>query len=133
RFMKYVSTFRIGLSALIFALAACQPEPGLDGERATDAAEDTSSAPVSHSLVPLPGMEGDAPVLSRAVTVVLETTAGDVTIDVYPEAAPNAAQRFVELVESGFYDDIPVSRVVSDFVAQFGINWREPHSGWQSR
>ena len=62
-----------------------------------------------------------------------ETTAGDVVIEVYPQAAPNAAKRFVELVTSGFYDDTPVSRVVPGFVAQFGINWRDPHKAWDDR
>ena len=52
--------------------------------------------------------------------------------DTNPEAAPNAAQRFVELVESGFYDQTPISRVVPGFVAQFGINWREPHKQWEN-
>jgi cyclophilin family peptidyl-prolyl cis-trans isomerase len=63
----------------------------------------------------------------------MQTTAGDVTIEVYPEAAPNAAERFIELVKSGFYDDTPVSRVVPGFVAQFGVNWREPHKQWKNR
>src|SRR5690606_1402726 len=70
---------------------------------------------------------------TRLQTVRLETTAGDVVIEVYPEAAPNAAARFVELVRTGYYDDTPVSRVVPGFVAQFGINWREPHRGWRDR
>jgi homoserine O-acetyltransferase len=52
---------------------------------------------------------------------------------VYPQAAPNAAKRFVELVTSGFYDETPISRVVPGFVAQFGINWREPHNAWDKR
>jgi homoserine O-acetyltransferase len=47
--------------------------------------------------------------------------------------APNAAQRFVELARSGFFDDTPISRVVPGFVAQFGINWRDPHKAWQDR
>ena len=63
----------------------------------------------------------------------LATTAGDVLIEVYPQAAPNAAQRFVELVRSGFYDGTPISRVVPGFVAQFGINWREPHRAYENR
>jgi cyclophilin family peptidyl-prolyl cis-trans isomerase len=62
----------------------------------------------------------------------MQTTAGDLVIEVYPEAAPNAAERFVELVRSGFYDDTLISRVVPGFVAQFGINWREPHKAWEN-
>jgi cyclophilin family peptidyl-prolyl cis-trans isomerase len=65
--------------------------------------------------------------------VRLDTDAGEVVIEVYPQAAPNAAKRFVELVSSGFYDGTPVSRVVPGFVAQFGINWRDPHKAWDDR
>src|SRR5690606_31128772 len=92
-----------------------------------------ASEPVTHTLVPLPGEQDAAPAITQATRVLLETTAGDVTIDVYPEAAPNAARRFLELVQTGFYDDTPVSRVVPGFVAQFGINWRDPHRAWQER
>lgn len=89
--------------------------------------------PMDHNLVPLPGKEDQAPELTTKTTIVFDTTAGEVTIDVYPEAAPNAARRFIELVESGFYDDTPVSRIVPGFVAQFGVNWREPHNAWRMR
>jgi homoserine O-acetyltransferase len=63
----------------------------------------------------------------------MQTTAGEIVIEVYPEAAPNAARQFVELVTSGFYDDTPISRVVPGFVAQFGVNWRQPHKAWEKR
>ena len=63
----------------------------------------------------------------------MATSAGEIVIEVYPEAAPNAARRFVELVEAGFYDDTPISRVVPGFVAQFGVNWRDPHKAWKDR
>jgi homoserine O-acetyltransferase len=36
-------------------------------------------------------------------------------------------------VTSGFYDDTPISRVVPGFVAQFGVNWREPHKAWKEK
>ena len=96
----------------------------------------TSAAPppaAQTQLAPLPGKEGAVPALTEVATVRFATTAGDVVIEVYPQAAPNAAQRFVELVRSGFYDDTPVSRVVPGFVAQFGVNWRAPHVAWKDR
>ena len=71
----------------------------------------------------LPGKDGKP--LTEIVKVLMKTDAGDLEIEVYPEAAPNAAKRFLELVEMGFYDDTPIFRVVqkpSPFVAQFGIN-----------
>jgi cyclophilin family peptidyl-prolyl cis-trans isomerase len=130
----------IAVALLGIALAACQPESSTEPQSAApDAPPPSASAAssdaggISHGLVPLPGKESETPVLTRATTLVMHTTAGDVTIEVYPEAAPNAAQRFVELAESGFYDDTPVSRVVPGFVAQFGVNWREPHRAWRDR
>ena len=78
-------------------------------------------------------METQAPVLTEKTTIKLETTAGVVMVEVYPQAAPNAVERFVELVKSGFYNDTPVSRVVPGFVAQFGVNWREPHKQWENK
>jgi cyclophilin family peptidyl-prolyl cis-trans isomerase len=89
--------------------------------------------PIVHELVPLPGKEDQVPEITRKETVIMQTTAGEIVIDIYPEAAPNAAKRFIELVESDFYDAIPISRVVEGFVAQFGINWREDHIVWRDR
>jgi cyclophilin family peptidyl-prolyl cis-trans isomerase len=144
------------VAPLLFALAACQPNAESTADSSSAASESGSSpaasassaappaavtpaeassasGPISHTLVPLPGKEAAVPTITRAVTVLMQTTAGDVTIELYPEAAPNAVERFIELVRSGFYDDTPVSRVVPGFVAQFGVNWRAPHKQWRNR
>jgi len=113
---------------LPISFAACQ-KPS-DPSTASSAA---SGDLVSATLAPLPGREGAAPALTQKQTVRMQTTAGELVIDVFPQAAPNAAQRFVELVTSGFYDDTPISRVVPGFVAQFGVNWRQPHKAWENR
>jgi cyclophilin family peptidyl-prolyl cis-trans isomerase len=121
-------SFVLGATALgVSMLAACQPSSEEGAAPASPAA--TAAQPAK--LNPLPG-KGAVP-LTQVTTVRLETTAGDVVIEVYPQAAPNAAKRFVELVSSGFYDDIPISRVVPGFVAQFGINWRDPHKAYEDR
>jgi cyclophilin family peptidyl-prolyl cis-trans isomerase len=98
---------------------------------ATPAATPTV-APAAIELTPLPGKEATVPMLTQKTTINMQTSAGTLVIEVYPEAAPNAAMRFVELVQSGFYDDTPISRVVPGFVAQFGINWREGHKDWEN-
>jgi cyclophilin family peptidyl-prolyl cis-trans isomerase len=127
--MKTSLTLPSAVVALL--LVAC--EPGGGQESNAPAARAPSAAAQAPKLEPLPGKEGMVPPLTDATTVRLETTAGDVVIEVYPRAAPNAAKRFVELVTAGFYDDTPISRVVPGFVAQFGVNWREPHVAWKDR
>jgi peptidyl-prolyl cis-trans isomerase A (cyclophilin A) len=53
--------------------------------------------------------------------VDLDTSKGDVVIEVTRAWAPRGADRFYNLVKSGFYDGNRFFRVVS-FVVQFGIN-----------
>lgn len=55
-------------------------------------------------------------------SVRLETSAGDVVIEVHRDWAPLGADRFYNLVKGGFYDDTRVYRVVPGFMAQFGLN-----------
>ena len=132
--MSTVSCSRLLATLLCVLLAACQPE---SNESATGsdapAAAPGATAVAAGALAPLPGREGAVPELTQRTTIRMQTSAGELTIEVYPDAAPNAAQRFVELAQSGFFDATPISRVVPGFVAQFGINWREPHKAWENR
>jgi peptidyl-prolyl cis-trans isomerase A (cyclophilin A) len=54
--------------------------------------------------------------------VKFQTTRGDVIIEVNRKWSPYGADRFYELVKSGFYDGCRFFRVLPAFVAQFGIN-----------
>jgi len=54
--------------------------------------------------------------------VQLDTTKGQIVIEVNREWAPQGADRFYELVASGYYDDNRFFRVVAGRWAQFGIN-----------
>jgi peptidyl-prolyl cis-trans isomerase A (cyclophilin A) len=51
-----------------------------------------------------------------------ETSAGTFVIEVHRDWAPLGADRFYNLVKNGFYDDCRFFRVLSNFMAQFGIN-----------
>jgi homoserine O-acetyltransferase len=54
--------------------------------------------------------------------VRVETTKGAIVIEVHRDWAPRGADRFYELVTSGYYDDSRFFRVVKGQWAQFGIN-----------
>ena len=51
-----------------------------------------------------------------------DTTKGTFVIDVHRDWAPQGADRFYNLVKNGFYDDVRFFRVISGFMAQFGIH-----------
>jgi peptidyl-prolyl cis-trans isomerase A (cyclophilin A) len=51
-----------------------------------------------------------------------DTSKGVFVIEVRRDWAPNGADRFYNLVKNGFFDDARFFRVMSDFMAQFGIN-----------
>lgn len=52
--------------------------------------------------------------------VVLETTQGDVEIELYPREAPLAVANFIGHVENGYYDGLTFHRVIDDFMIQGG-------------
>ena len=63
--------------------------------------------------------------------VVLDTTKGDVVLQIYRAWAPLGADRFYNLVRAGFFADVRFFRVVDGFVAQFGMNGDpEVNSAW---
>ncbi|HEX6986714.1 MAG TPA: peptidylprolyl isomerase [Planctomycetaceae bacterium] len=81
-------------------------------------------APAENAAAPSPPeevAEPTAPEEGDTYDVRLETTEGDVLVRVHESWAPRGAERFRELVESGYYDGAKVFRVVEGFVAQFGM------------
>ena len=66
--------------------------------------------------------------------VKLETSKGDVYMEVHPDWAPIGAARFKELVEAKYYDDCRFFRVIDGFMAQIGMHG-DPATGakWKSK
>jgi peptidyl-prolyl cis-trans isomerase A (cyclophilin A) len=54
--------------------------------------------------------------------VKFDTSKGPFVVEVNRAWAPNGADRFYNLVKSGFYDNVRFFRVISGFMVQFGIN-----------
>jgi cyclophilin family peptidyl-prolyl cis-trans isomerase len=57
-------------------------------------------------------------------TAVLQTSLGDITIELYSDKMPLTAGNFIKLAKSGFYDGLHFHRVIPNFMIQFGC----PHS-----
>lgn len=73
-----------------------------------------------------PLLQPDSPELNREAParfrVRLETTKGDIGIEVRRDWAPRGADRFYNLVRNGYYDGVRFHRVVEGRWAQFGIH-----------
>lgn len=93
-----------------------------------------SSLLLALSLTIVPSAQGVAPGLlhsdSPAVNatapsrfrVRLETTGGNVVIEIQRAWSPHGVDRFFNLVSAGYYDDTRITRVVPPKWAQFGIH-----------
>jgi peptidyl-prolyl cis-trans isomerase A (cyclophilin A) len=86
---------------------------------ACDAGEPEADGPPPNPLLRPSSFDATAP---PTYEVVLETTEGDVRVRVQRDWAPRGADRFYNLVRSGFYDGVTFHRVVEGLAAQFGIH-----------
>lgn len=77
------------------------------------------------------GDGGDNPLLNPSLAVeeappefevLLETTKGNVLIEMHREWAPKGVDRFYNLVKIGYFTDIAFFRVIGNFMAQFGMH-----------
>jgi cyclophilin family peptidyl-prolyl cis-trans isomerase len=107
--MRYLS---YGSMMVVAVLGACgkpaAKSPGAGG----------GSAPNFHNPADS-GFTQQAPDSFRAR---FSTTKGDFVIVVHRAWAPRGADRFYNLVRSGFYDGVRFFRVIPGFMAQFGIH-----------
>lgn len=53
-------------------------------------------------------------------TAVLETSLGDITVELFVDKMPITAGNFLKLAKSGFYDGLHFHRVINGFMLQFG-------------
>jgi cyclophilin family peptidyl-prolyl cis-trans isomerase len=75
---------------------------------------------------PVPFSTEDAAALAR-YRVVLDTSAGPITLELFPDRAPEHVRNFLRLAQSGVFDGTAFHRVVRGFVVQGGaLNTRGP-------
>eukprot|EP00929_Paragymnodinium_shiwhaense_P007261 TRINITY_DN111197_c0_g1_i1.p1 TRINITY_DN111197_c0_g1~~TRINITY_DN111197_c0_g1_i1.p1 ORF type:complete len:715 (+),score=178.78 TRINITY_DN111197_c0_g1_i1:35-2179(+) len=57
----------------------------------------------------------------ETVQVQVRTTKGPLYIKIVPSWAPHGSQRFLKLVEDGYFNDVAIYRAVPKFLIQFGV------------
>ena len=58
--------------------------------------------------------------MSDSNIVKMELENGTVTMELYPDVAPNTVEAFKKLIKKGFYDGLTFHRVIPGFMAQGG-------------
>ncbi len=53
-------------------------------------------------------------------TATMQTTQGDITIELFDDDAPKTVENFKKLAADGFYDGLKFHRVIRDFMVQGG-------------
>lgn len=109
------------------AQAPAQPKTGATAKPGTAVRKSptTTRAAYDPALLKPALLKAKAP---EHYQVKFVTTRGEFTMSVTRAWAPNGADRFYNLVRHHFYDNASFFRVISDFVAQFGISAYPPVS-----
>lgn len=139
----FLAVSALSSAALIISATGCgnDPQPATTSVATveTKPAEPSQPAPTAPKPEPATAAAASTPVAAgdeqapATYAVKLETTKGEILIDVTRDWAPHGADRFYTLVKNGFYNDVAFFRVVSGFMAQVGISgdptlnatWRE--------
>ena len=58
--------------------------------------------------------------MSEKPVVLLETTSGDILVELYPDKAPETVANFLKYVDNGFYNNTIFHRVIPGFMIQGG-------------
>ncbi|MBI4359675.1 MAG: peptidylprolyl isomerase [Candidatus Jacksonbacteria bacterium] len=66
------------------------------------------------------GYDKDVEYINEQTTVVLKTSKGDITLELFPERAPITVANFFKLAGENFYDGVKFHRVMPDFMIQTG-------------
>jgi len=111
--MNFVCALGIAAS---FALVSCTKA---DQTATNNPPPDKTPAPAA------PGFDDPAKLTAKAPETFkaqFDTTKGKITIEVTRSLAPNGADRFYNLVKSGYFTDIAFFRVIPGFMCQFGMS-----------
>jgi peptidyl-prolyl cis-trans isomerase A (cyclophilin A) len=84
-----------------------------------------SIASAQPPAAPKPSLKNPASFKEQAPAVFkvnFETTAGNFVVEVHRDWAPNGADRFYNLVKSGYLDNVKFFRVIPGFMVQFGMH-----------
>lgn len=104
-------------------LSACSPtsstsDPNLSAQGESTVSNQTSEESMNKNSEAVKTIEDFEPI--PAESVVLNTSKGAITLELYRDKAPLTTLNFLSLAKEGFYDGIVFHRVIAGFMAQAG-------------
>ncbi len=88
--------------------------------------------PLIGALVVALGVTGEAAGAERP-QVLVKTSMGDITIELYPDKAPKTVENFLQYVKDGFFAGTVFHRVIGNFMIQGGGHTRDIYAGGQGK
>lgn len=113
----------IALIAPTFALA----QTTAPTQPATKTAKAVKPAPKATTKAPAKTTEKSAAAKAAAPKVLLKTSMGNITVELYPDKAPKSVENFLTYAKSGFYDGTIFHRVIATFMIQGGGFTKDLH------
>jgi cyclophilin family peptidyl-prolyl cis-trans isomerase len=110
----------LGLFAI---LSGCADNGPANESQPAASPEPAPATPPAAETQPIPEQSPAAqaqPAPAADPVVVLQTTKGDITIELWPDKAPITVENFLTYAREGFYDGTIFHRVISGFMIQGG-------------
>lgn len=106
------------LALLLLPVLGCK-KPDNGSETADQAPKDTASSEAVHSDKTNDTQE-DTTVKQNPTATITMQDGSTMTIELYPDIAPNTVKNFISLANSGFYDGLTFHRIYAGFMIQGG-------------
>ena len=116
---------RLFVSTLVCSCLFAQPVPTKSAAKGTATSKGTVAAKGPAKTATNPALLNPAALKAKAPEVFkaqFTTTKGDFIVEVHRDWAPIGADRFYNLVKSGFFNDCGFFRVMPGFMVQFGMS-----------
>jgi cyclophilin family peptidyl-prolyl cis-trans isomerase len=104
------------LLAAVLALVGCTGQAGQPKSSNPQPSQQPAGGAKKQWKDP-PAMQIDP---QKKYTAVIKTSLGDMTFELWPDAAPKTVNNFVFLARQHFYDGVIFHRVIKDFMVQTG-------------
>jgi len=129
--MRLLFVSALVCSSLLAQPAATKSAPkGAAASKGSGATKGPAKTATNPALLSPASLKAKAPEMFKAQFI---TTKGDFIVEVHRDWAPNGADRFYNLVKSGFFTDAAFFRVVPGFIVQFGLSAKPAvNKAWES-